>query len=199
MAKKNGSGGSTDVVVPGFKMPEQTGVNIAARYPQYDEGLDARIADNVGCKGAPLHGVILGRVELPSKQKDAAGNTKPWYAQVVKLMQPTLAVTADGEKIVAEPGTLVVVTESVAFQSMFARHNIDLSTLNEQTSVLEILFVPQVGRTADGSRSLWTFPYFEIRAIHPRKSSELMGLAGLSSLTATTPKQLTANGEETTL
>src|SRR5271166_432061 len=72
-------------------------VNLAAKYPLYDGG-DARTA-KLGSMGPPIHGYLLGVVELPSLIKDPrTGEAKPWNGIVVELLQPTPVKEKNGEE-----------------------------------------------------------------------------------------------------
>jgi hypothetical protein len=140
--------------------------NVAARLAVYDGG-DARVADK-GAKGSPIHGVMLGTVELPSTITDAkTGEKRPWVGVVIELLQPTrVKEKKSGEEKVtrrwAMKGERIILTESTAFQRFSG-------VADHPDKVYEVLIRPVVSRTKAG-QSLWDFP--EVRMGRPMMRTE---------------------------
>lgn len=148
--------------------------NFAAKLPQYDPGADARTA-RVGVKGHPIHGYMLGTVDLPSTIKDPkTGEVKPWVGIVIELLQPCPVKEGPLDNRttrIALKGERIILTESTAF-SRFSK------AADHPTQVFEALIVPEVGRTKAG-QSLWNFP--EVRLGRPlaRTERHLVGVMDL--------------------
>jgi len=158
---------------PAFDRSKLEGLtNVAARIPQYDGG-DARML-RPGTKAHPIHGLLLGTIDLPSKQLDAAGKPKPWIGIVIELLQvcPVKEGNADNQtRRIAQPGEKMILTESAAF----ARFS---PAADHPTQVVEAFIEPVVGKNAKG-QPLWTFPVVALGRPIPRTIKHLVGVADL--------------------
>ena len=180
MAKEQEKTAAATPEVQAPKIIRPTGmINLMAKYPQYNGG-DARVA-KVGTKGAPVHGYLLGVVDLPKTIKDeATGELKDWTALVIELIQPAPADDPEGEEG-DEPkyyvkGDKIVVTVSKVLERPEIRAIADFGN-----AVYEVYFEPVVSKTR-GGRSLWTYPIFEVgkpikREARHQVSSAWMALA----------------------
>lgn len=170
--------------------PPTGGINLMARYAQYEPGVDARERRNVGKRGAPIHGKILGVVVLPGKDK-----TKPWQALAVKLVQPCPVKdmgTGDEKTVrIAQPGETIVVTLTAAIGSIMARGFDELVT--DPAFVPEVFIEPEVSKTEAG-QSLWVFPTFTFLDRHPRGPNEHVGIRSLFPQGVAAPELTEGNG-----
>lgn len=156
----------------GFKVPEGL-VNLNTRYPEYDGG-DARVAKS-GHKGYPIHGLLLGSIRLPSIQKDERGNSRPWDAYVIELLQacPVCDPGEDSETRMAPAGTRIVLTKSGALN----REDFELAAIHP-SQVFECFVTPEVGKNSKG-QSMWLYPTLSIGKPRPRTPEHQVRFPGL--------------------
>lgn len=159
-------------------------VNLMAKYPQYNGG-DARVA-KVGTKGAPVHGYMLGFIDLPKTIKDpATGELKDWTGIVIELLQPAPADDPNGEEdadpIYYPKGTRIIMTVSKVLEKPEIR-----AAAEHPRAVLEVYIEPVVSKTKEG-RSLWTYPVFDIGRPIPRLPTHQVGNAALAAADALFP------------
>lgn len=147
---------ATSAAPPVIKRPEGL-INLMAKYPQYDPGADAR-TDDVGTKGYPVHGRMLGIIDLPKTLKDPkTGEMKDWTGLVIELIQPALAVDPEtDESRYYGPGERIMVTVSKVLERPEIRRAAD-----HPYAVYECYFQPEVAKTKD-KQSLWIFPIFDV-------------------------------------
>jgi hypothetical protein len=62
-------------------------------------------------KGETIHGIIVERYEVPTRFKSVANPKGLIGLYSVKLLHPCVAITRDGEEIIAEPGKIIIVLE----------------------------------------------------------------------------------------
>lgn len=139
----------------GFVRPNVQ-VNLMAKYPKY-AGCDARVTKE-GTKAPPIHGLLLGTVDLPKTIRDPqTGELKDWTAFVLELKQPALCKHPDEEDAKMFPaGTKIVLTMSKALERDEFR-----KIANHPKKVFEVLIEPEVSKTSEGL-SLWIYPTFGV-------------------------------------
>jgi len=160
------------------KVVRPTGlINLMAKYPQYNGG-DARTA-KVGTKGPPVHGHLLGVVDLPKTIKDEkTGELKDWTALVIELLQAAPGDDPEAEDD-APPkwygkGDRIVVTISKVLERPEIR-----AAADHPHAVFEVYFEPVVSKTREG-RSLWTYPVFDVGRPIKRLDSHQVANAALA-------------------
>jgi hypothetical protein len=131
-----------------FVRPE-IGVNLTQQYPLYDGG-DAR-TDKVGHAGPPVHGRLLGILDLPSPRMDADGNPQAWEVFVIELLQDAPACPPGDESVTQwyHKGDRIAFTITTALQRFKA-------LAQDVNKIYEIVIEPKVGRTKSGN-SLWLY------------------------------------------
>lgn len=167
---------STPEVAPKVVRPEGL-INLMAKYPQYNGG-DARIA-KVGTKGPPVHGYMLGFIDLPKTIKDPqTGELKDWTGIVIELLQPAPAddpnADDDAPPVWMKKGDRIIVTVSKVLERPEIR-----AAADHPRAVFECYFEPVVSKTREG-RSLWTYPVFDIGKPIPRQPTHQVGNAALA-------------------
>jgi hypothetical protein len=150
-----------DVAQTKFIRPEIQ-VNLAQQYPLYDGG-DARV-EKPGHKGPPIHGMLLGIIDLPSVLENSDGERMEWQAFVIELIQPAPACAPGDESVTKMYGkgeriALTITTAMQRFKAL-AQH---------PTKVYEVLVEPEVGRTKN-KQSLWLYPTVGVVRDHKREA-----------------------------
>ncbi len=166
----------TETAVPKFDTSKLEGlINVAARLPQYDGG-DGRMVKK-GHEGPPINGYLLGTIDLPSKQKDEDGNSKPWVAVVIELLQPCPVKEKIGDETksrVALKGERILLTENKAFER-FSR------AADNPHQVVEAYIVPRMSENAKG-QPLWIFPTVGLGRPRPRVAKDAVGMGDFEAL-----------------
>ncbi len=129
--------------LPKIEMPAGM-TNLAMKYPVYDGG-DARVLKK-GTKTAPIHGLLLGIIELPSVQVKEDGTPNKWTGAVIELLQPCPATTAGEEEPTVRPaGERIILTVSAALERFE-------SVARDPKFVYEVFIEPEVSTNRAGAR-----------------------------------------------
>jgi hypothetical protein len=160
------SGASAASNAPPASMPAHL-INLSEKYPRYNPGIDVRDRRNHGKKGVPLHGYLLGQLDMPATIVDPdTGEYKPWTALCIELISDCpgdFADDADPNKIetkMCHKGDRVIITKSTVIESADDRGL--KAALEDVDHVYEIYIEPVAWHTKDGSKSLWKFPVLGI-------------------------------------
>lgn len=150
---------ANDKAAAAFVRP-QVKVNLAAQYPLYDGG-DARTG-KIGTKGLPIHGILLGMLDLPSVLPNADGEVREWRAFVFELLQPAPACPPgkDAETKMYQKGDKIALTVTKTLERY-----VDMASHPQK--VFEVLVEPEISQTKAG-QSLWIYPMIGIVAEHKR-------------------------------
>lgn len=153
-------------------------VNLSARYPKYDPGVDGRKKENVGAFGAVVHGYALGTLNMPETIPDpVTGELKPWDVLVVELLEPCPAYLEEDGVQMRPAGSCIIMTITTALESAIGRNRL-APVLESSEKVARIFIQPQVSKTKAGL-SLWTYPTFAVDPrLENRKPSQIVSLAG---------------------
>jgi hypothetical protein len=162
------------------RQPPGGGINLSARYPQYEAGVDARdIKKAIGKWGNVVHGFLLGKLHMPATIADENGEFKPWTALCFELLEECPAKFPDpenAERVVvknAPVGSRIIMTLTTTLESLYDRGLKD--ALEDVENVYEIWLQPQAGKTKN-NQSLWLYPEFHIMKKLPRKQEQRLVL-----------------------
>jgi hypothetical protein len=172
-----GGAASTDEMPAGL-------VNLAARFAQYDPGIDARdIKKNFGKWGAVVHGYVLGILNMPATIPDEqTGEFKEWHALCIQLIKPCPTKVQDPEnpdrmvERMAGVGEKIIMSMTSALDSLKERGlQRILDDIEEKGVVTECYIKPQASKTKAG-RALWVFPTFGAGNPIPRTPDQVVSL-----------------------
>lgn len=166
MAKEKDTSKVAPEAPPTYQEPEGY-IDLVQRYAQYDPGLDVRERRNLGMKGPPLHGLMVGHRELPATIADKDGVLQPWNVIVLELLDP--APVKDpyvqgqdpaSRMRLAHPGEHIIITSTIAINNIRERTQLDLA-INDPTRIYPLWLLPVVSQTKKGL-SLWVFEKFKV-------------------------------------
>jgi len=140
--------------------------NLNQQYPLYKGFLGGKDGKSAkpGEKGVPIHGYLLGIVELPSVLEDDNGEKRDWNCFVIELLQPCIAKAAGDEAEAKwyDKGTRIALNIGTSLQKPQF-----LALAQDADKVHEVLIEPEVTRVKSNKmRSLWIYPgFFDLSTI----------------------------------
>lgn len=146
----------------GFVAPKAQS-NLNAVYPLWSPGPNVSIKTaKEGYKANPIHGTLLGVVDLPSQQLDEEGHPQDWKAIVIELKQKSYAKAPDEEEArIYEAGSRIAMTVTSTLERMVA-------FAENPNEVLEACIYPEV-KLNKRKQTMWVFPKFDNIAVTPRQ------------------------------
>lgn len=101
------------------------------------------------CGERPIQGYLLSRLELRRPATDSRGGT--WWAYLIRLTQPTLAVDSEkgAEPKLREVGTEVLLPENVKLE--------ELGRFLHPEALVEVRVQPVEKVSLGGGRTMWRF------------------------------------------